>query len=64
MRDRDFLAWLHERLEYVLKIDPTTDYMHKLRAIVLQTDSEKCSEGRNISANNSKDMRALMASYP
>ena len=34
MTDREFLMWLHERLEYIHKTDPLMDYMHKLRAII------------------------------
>lgn len=35
--DRDFLAWIHERLQYVHHEHPNADYMHRLRAIVLAT---------------------------
>lgn len=34
MKDREFLMWLHERLEHVHKENPLFDYMHKLRAII------------------------------
>lgn len=37
MSDREFLIWLHERLEHVHGEDPLTDYMHRLRAIIWQT---------------------------
>ena len=35
MTDREFLAWIHERLEHVHHENPHMDYMHALRAIVL-----------------------------
>lgn len=34
MRDKDFLCWIHERLEKVHGESPLVDYMHKLRAII------------------------------
>lgn len=41
MNDRDFLAWIHERLEYVHGENPHFDYMHKLRAIIKDTPINK-----------------------
>lgn len=43
MNDRDFLIWLHQRMQYVYKEDPLKDYMHKLRAIILSTPEDKCT---------------------
>lgn len=34
MNDKEFLAWLHERLEHQHGENPHVDYMHKLRAII------------------------------
>lgn len=34
MTDREFLMWIHERLERVHGENPLMDYMHKLRAII------------------------------
>lgn len=59
MNDREFLAWLHERLEFVYKEAPTIDYMHKLRAIILSTHPDKRSTDFG-SGNSSADMRELM----
>jgi hypothetical protein len=39
MTDRDFLIWLHHRLEKVHGEDPLVDYMHKLRAVILHTQA-------------------------
>jgi len=41
MNDREFLMWLHERLTEVHGEDPLYDYMHKLRAIILNTPKEQ-----------------------
>jgi hypothetical protein len=61
MNDRELLAWIHERLEYVHDEDPLNDYMHALRAIVLNTPKNKRSINMG-SGNNSADLKALMAS--
>jgi len=41
MKDRDFLMWLHARLENVHGENAAFDYMHKLRAIIAATPVEK-----------------------
>lgn len=41
MKDRDFLKWIHARLEHVHQENPLVDYMHKLRAIIATTDPDK-----------------------
>lgn len=51
MKDRDFLKWIHERLEHVHHESPLMDYMHKLRAIIATTDPEQ--ETLNIGMSNS-----------
>ena len=43
MLDRDFLIWIHERLEYVHGENPMKDYMHKLRAVIKGTDKKQLS---------------------
>ena len=43
MTDKDFLKWLHERLVHQHKENPMYDYMHRLRAIINNIDSEKRS---------------------
>jgi len=37
MKDREFLMWIHERLENVYGEDPLVGYMHKLRAVISAT---------------------------
>ena len=51
MKDKDFLKWIHERLEHVHHESPLMDYMHKLRAIIATTDPEK--ETLNTGMSNS-----------
>lgn len=53
MKDREFLMWIHERLELVHGDSPLVDYMHKLRAIIRNTPKDK--ETPNTSSCNSLD---------
>lgn len=52
MEDRDFLMWLHERLEKEHGENTLCDYMHKLRAIIANTPktqiSKNCNTGNNL----------------
>ena len=57
MPDREFLMWLHERLEHVHKESPCVDYMHKLRAIIKATDPSMVT--KNLGSHNS--LEALKA---
>lgn len=41
MYDKEFLQWIHDRLENVHGESALVDYMHKLRAIIATTDSDK-----------------------
>ncbi|CAL9965174.1 hypothetical protein VPHD479_0095 [Vibrio phage D479] len=51
MLDRDFLIWIHERLENVHGEHPQTDYMHKLRAIIKNTPADQLTP--NMGSRNS-----------
>ena len=51
MKDREFLCWLHERLEHVHNEPKLYDYMHKLRAIIDATPIDR--ETPNIARYNS-----------
>ena len=51
MRDKEFLIWLHERLEHKHGENPCLDYMHKLRTIINGYDVEKVTP--NIGTGNS-----------
>lgn len=58
MKDREFLIWIHERLEHVHGEDPSFDYMHKLRAIIIGINHEKITN--IVSPCNSMDeLRSL-----
>lgn len=41
MKDKLFLAWIHERLELAHGESPHLDYMHKLRSIIDAMDPEQ-----------------------
>ena len=60
MRDQEFLIWLHERLTKVHGEDACVDYMHKLRAIIKATQSDKITP--NMGAGNNLDDLLRMAS--
>jgi hypothetical protein len=60
MNDRELLAWIHERLEFVHHEDPHVDYMHALRAIVLSMPPDRRTVNYG-SGNTSADMRKRMA---
>lgn len=48
MQDREFLMWLHERLQHVHHESPIVDYMHKLRAIIRATPKNQETPNRLI----------------
>lgn len=56
MYDRDFLMWIHERLEHVYGERPTMDYMHKLRAVIKGTPSKKETPA-TLCCNNLEDLK-------
>jgi hypothetical protein len=41
MEDKQFLTWLHERLEHVHGENPMVDFMGKLRSIIAATPAEQ-----------------------
>lgn len=41
MPDKEFLEWLHARLEHVHNEDPGVDYMRKLRSIIAATPHDR-----------------------
>ena len=56
MKDRDFLIWLHERLEHVHGEIPIIDYMHKLRAIISDYSQNKTTPNDGRGKNSLKDL--------
>jgi len=51
MNDRDFLIWIHQRLEHVHHENPLTDYMHKLRRVI--RNMSPISDSSHMSSCNS-----------
>jgi hypothetical protein len=45
MKDRDFLIWIHERLEHVHGENPLLGYMHTLRRVIAKMPADKSSDG-------------------
>ncbi len=45
MKDKEFLIWIHERLEHVHDESPLYDYMHKLRQIISVIPPDQESNG-------------------
>lgn len=47
MKDREFLIWIHSRLEKVHGENRDVDYMHKLRAVIgaIPAEQETTSGG-------------------
>lgn len=43
MKDKEFLEWIYQRLQYVHNENPLTDYMHKLKAIIESYPKDKCT---------------------
>jgi hypothetical protein len=53
MKDQEFLMWIHGRLTEVHGESPTSDFMHKLRAIIKATPKKKVTQ--NMVAGNCLD---------
>ncbi len=49
MKDREFLIWLHARLQFAHGESAIVDYMHRLRAIIasMPADQETPNDGRS-----------------
>jgi hypothetical protein len=41
MPDKEFLTWLRDRMVNVYGVNPHTDYIHKLNAIIESTPPDK-----------------------
>jgi len=41
MKDKEFLQWIHDRLQCVHGESEHVDYMHKLRAVIGATDPDQ-----------------------
>ncbi len=58
MKDREFLIWIHERLEHVHGENPLTDYMHKLRAVICSI--HPATETPNLGFNSLEHLKAFL----
>lgn len=56
--DRDFLMWIHERLEYVHGEKELYGYMHRLRRIIAGTPATALSKG--FSHNSLEDLQKAL----
>lgn len=60
MKDREFLIWIHERLEHVNGESRLVDYMHNLRSIIRATPKDR--ETLNcVSGNSMQDLKEILA---
>lgn len=60
MYDRDFLCWIHERLEQVHGENRHVDYMHKLRAIIADTPPERVTPNDGRGKNSLDKLRGFL----
>ena len=57
MSDKEFLQWMHDRLQHRHGEDPHFDYMHKLRAIIDSTPEDKVTPNiASCTKNNEKEL--------
>ncbi len=57
MNDKDFLYWLHERLEHVHKEHPLMSHMHKLRAIISVTPPDRVTHDMGLGKNSLEELK-------
>lgn len=62
MQDREFLMWIHQRLENVHGEDHLLDYMHKLRCIIVDTHPNRMTPNDGRGGNNYKDLVKILES--
>lgn len=60
MKDRDFLIWLHARLETVHGERSIVDYMHKLRAVITAIPAEQDTPNDGRGKNNLPDLEVAL----
>lgn len=62
MSDREFLMWIHERLERVHGEKAIVDYMHKLRAIIHSMDPETVTHNDGRGCNTLEELKSRLES--
>ena len=55
MNDKEFLLWIHQRLNQVHGENKNADYMWKLRAIIANTPENQITPNVMVSLNISED---------
>lgn len=61
MTDREFLMWIHERLELVHGESHLVDYMHKLRAVIRATPAKRRSRNTGEGCNSLEELKRELA---
>jgi hypothetical protein len=61
--DRDFLIWIHSRLE-MYGDGPLLDFMHKLRAIIAATPALQFTENKGQGCNNLSELVQTLVVVP
>ena len=56
MNDKDFLCWLHKRLELFYGEHPLVSHMHKLRAIIEVTPPDRVTPGIGLGKNSLEEL--------
>lgn len=54
MKDKEFLQWIHDRLENRFRVNHFEDYMHQLRAIIEATPDDADSYHPTVSCHTSE----------
>ena len=60
MTDREFLIWIHERLEHVYKERSLVDFMHKLRALIVATPKNRETAKTFSGGNDMSDLQGIL----
>ncbi len=59
MKDKEFLLWIHQRLNQVHGENKNADYMWKLRAIIANTSEDQVTPNVMVSLNILEDGLSL-----
>lgn len=60
MKDREFLAWIHQRLVHTHNENELCDYMHKLRCIIASIPPEQSTPNDGRGGNSFDDLWELL----
>jgi hypothetical protein len=62
MKDREYLMWLHARLEHIHRESPNFDYMRKLRSIIYNTSDQTDTHNEGWCTNDIKELKNILYS--